>query len=159
MTTPTAVAKKGAKKSKGAANSKKGSTTQPVVKKTKRKVPASSDKSAAEPVVKRTKRPTSPGDPRANLRILNPTAGKNTDVAEGTRLQIRVSHTVYNATVIKVLNDELVMVRTKDDCTTIAKIKFKIVRLTEEQAKSDKAHGFTSKKANVGFPVEGAYDD
>jgi len=111
--------------------------------------------------VKRTKRAEPPGDPiaRANLRILNPTAGKNTDVAEGTRLQIRVkNNTLYNATVTKVLNDELVMVRTKDKDPTIAKIKFKIVRLTEEQAESGKLSGFTNRKANVGFPVEGAHD-
>jgi hypothetical protein len=60
--------------------------------------------------------------------------------------------------VTDVLDDEHVEECTKDDCPTIANIKFKIVRLTKEQAKSDKAHGFTSKKANVGFPVEGAYD-
>ena len=108
----------------------------------------------------------SPGDQianqRANLIILNPTAGKNTatDVAEGTKLQIRYGRngSLYNAKVTKVLNDEFVMVRTKDDDEKIAKIQFKIVRLTEEQAKSDKAHGFTKGCANVGFAVAGAYD-
>ena len=107
---------------------------------------------------KRNKRASSPGGLRASLITPNPTA-KNTDFVKGTKLQIKVKHTVYNATVTKVLNGELVEVRTKDDCLTIAKIQFKIVRLTKEQAKSDKAHGFTGKKANVGFPVEGAYDD
>jgi hypothetical protein len=79
---------------KGAA--KKGPTTKPVAGKTKRKEPTGSEKSATKPVVKRTKRAEPPGDPiaRANLRILNPTAGKNTDVAEGTRLQIRVKITL-----------------------------------------------------------------
>ena len=58
----------------------------------------------------------------------------------------------------KVLGDGLVNVCTKDKDPTIAEIKFKIVRLTEEQAKSGRPCGFTSKKANVGFPVEGAHD-
>ena len=58
----------------------------------------------------------------------------------------------------EVLDDEHVKVCTKDKDPDIAETKFKIVRLTEEQAKSDKAHGFTSKKANVGFAVAGAYD-
>ena len=58
----------------------------------------------------------------------------------------------------EVLNDGRVMVRTKDDDEKIAKIQFKIVRLTEEQAKSDKAHGFTKGCANVGFAVAGAHD-
>ena len=132
------------------------------MKKTKRKVPASSDKSAAEPVVKRTKRPTSPGDPRANLRILNPTAGKNTatDVVTGYKLQIRYGRngSLYNAKVTKVLNDGFVMVCTGDEDPGVAKKKFKLVRLTEEQAKSDKAHGFTKGCANVGFAVAGAHD-
>ena len=148
------------KSKKGAA--KKGSTAEPVVKKTKRKEPPASEKSATKPVVsKKTKRAQPPRDPRANLRILNPTKGKNTDVKKGTKVQIRYGRnkgTLYNAKVTKVLNDERVEVRTQDTDPAIAKIQFKIVRLTEEQAKSDKAHGFTSKKANVGFAVAGAYD-
>ena len=58
----------------------------------------------------------------------------------------------------KVLGDRLVNVCTKDKDPTIAEIEFKIVRLIEEQAKSGKIYGFTSKKANVGFPVDGAHD-
>ena len=44
----------------------------------------------------------------------------------------------------------------KDEDTNIAKPEFKIVRLAKKQAKSDKTCGFTTGKANVGFPVEGA---
>ena len=118
-----------------------------------------SDQSSPEPVVtmadKRQRRATKGcATARANHTILNPPAKKNYDY----KLQIKFLHSVYNATVTEVLDDELVKVCTKDDCPTIANIKFKIVRLTEEQAKSDKAHGFTNRKANVGFPVEGAHD-
>jgi len=60
--------------------------------------------------------------------------------------------------VTKVLNDEFVMVCTGDEDPGVAKKKFKLVRLTEEQAKSDKAHGFTKGCANVGFAVAGAHD-
>ena len=67
---------------------KKGSTVDPVVEQTKRKQPAAGEKSATTPVVKKTKRAESPGDPRASLRILKPTAGKNTDVVTGYKLQI-----------------------------------------------------------------------
>ena len=95
---------------------------------------------------------------KSDVHLLIKFTPPNTDVAEGTRLQIKVSHTVYNATVTEVLDDEHVKVRTKDDCTTIANIKFKIVRLTEEQAKSGKPSGFTKGCANVGFAVAGAYD-
>ena len=52
-----------------------------------------------------------------------------------------------------------VKVRTKDDCQTIAKIQFKIVRLPEDQAKSGKASGFTKGCANVGFADAGAHGD
>jgi hypothetical protein len=148
--------------SKGAA--KTGSATKPVAEKTKRKQPTGSKKSATKLVVsKKTKRADPPGDPRANLRILNPTAcaGKNTDVKKGTKLQIRYGRnkgTLYNATVTEVLNDERVEVCTQDKDPAIAKIQFKIVRLTEEQAKSDKPSGFTKGCANVGFAVAGAYD-
>ena len=90
----------------------------------------------------------------------------NKGVDKGTRLQIRVGtrnwnsgRTLYNATVTEVLNDELVKVRTKDDCPNIAKTESKIVRLTEKQARSGRPCGFTNKKANAGFPVEGAHDD
>ena len=82
-------------------------------------------------------------------------------IKKGTKLQIGHGSnkgTLYNATVTKVLNDELVMVRTQDEDPDIAKIQFKIVRLTEEQAKSDKPSGFTKGCANVGFAVAGAYD-
>ena len=56
------------------------------------------------------------------------------------------------------MNDERVKVRTKDDYEPIANKEFKIVRLTEEQAKSGKAPGFTKGCANVGFAVAGAHD-
>ena len=46
----------------------------------------------------------------------------------------------------------------KTKTRTIAEIEFKIVRLTEEQAKSGKPSGFTKGCANVGFAVAGAYD-
>ena len=75
-------------------------------------------------------------------------------IKKDTKLQIRHGRnkgTLYNATVTKVLNDEFVMVRTQDEDPDIAKIQFKIVRLTEEQAKSDKPSGFTKGCANVGF--------
>ena len=140
------AAKKGSAK-KGAAEkgaAKKGSTTEAVVKKTKRKEPPGSEESATEPVVKRAKRASSPGDPRSNLKTLTSTAKKNTVVAESTKLQIKVkNNTLYNTTVTKVLNDELVKVCAKDDCRTIAKMQFRIVRLTKEQAKSGKVSGFT----------------
>ena len=58
----------------------------------------------------------------------------------------------------EVLDDERVKVRTKDDYEPIANKEFKIVRLTEEQAKSGKPSGFTKGCANVGFAVAGAYD-
>ena len=128
---------------------------------------AGKKRSAAEPVVitpvaKKTKKPKSPGDQianqRANLIILNFTAGKNTDVAKGTRLQINVRHTIYKAKVTEILNNGRVTVCTKDDDPTIDEIKFKNVRLTEEQAKSGRPCGFTSKKANAGFAVAGAHD-
>ena len=51
---------------------------------------------------------------------------------------------------------------TKDKDERVAKTDFKIVRLTEEQAKSytpGKQHGFTNKKANAGFEVAGAHDE
>ena len=76
-------------------------------------------------------------------------------------MQIRYGRnkgTLYDATVTKVLNDERVEVRTQDKDPAIAKIQFKIVRLTEEQAKSGKPSGFTKGCANVGFAVAGAYD-
>jgi hypothetical protein len=97
---------------------------------------------------------------RANLIILNPTAGKKTNVAKGTLVQIRYGRygTLYNAKVTEVLNDGRVMVCTKDEDKKLAKTEFKVVRLTEEQAKSDKAHGFTKGCANVGFAVAGAHD-
>ena len=110
---------------------------------------------------KKTKRAEPSGDPRANLRILNPTARKNTDVKNGTKVQIRYGRnkgTLYNATVTKVQNDERVEVCTQDKDPAIAKVQFKIVRLTKEQAKSDKPSGFTKGCANVGFGVAGAYD-
>ena len=99
----------------------------------------------------------SPGDARAKLTPTNPIAN-NEVVTKGTRLQIKVGHTVYNVTVSSVLGDGPVKVCTKDKDANIAKIQFKIVRLTEEQAKPGKPSGFTSNKANVGFPVEGAHD-
>ena len=133
----------------------------PVVLKSKaaaQKKSTGSKRSTTEPVVpNKRQRRASPGDARINLTTINPTA-KNKDVVKGTKLQIKVKHTVYNATVTKALSDERVKVCIKDKDPTIAKIEFKIVRPTEEQAKSDKTYGFTSKKANVGFPVEGAHD-
>ena len=47
---------------------------------------------------------------------------------------------------------------TKDDDEKIANKEFKIVRLTEEQSKSDKPSDFTKGCANVGFAVAGAHD-
>ena len=93
--------------------------------------------------------------------MLNPPAKNNTDVAKGRKLQIKWGRTVYNAKVTKVLVGGFVNVRTKDKDEKISKTNFKIVRLTEEQAKSytpDKQHGFTNKKANAGFEVAGAHD-
>ena len=90
--------------------------------------------------------------------MLNPPAKNNTDVAKGRKVQIKWGRTVYNAKVTKVLDGGFVNVCTKDKDPTIAEIKFKIVRLTEEQAKSGRPCGFTSKKANFGFPVEGAHN-
>ena len=58
----------------------------------------------------------------------------------------------------EVLDDERVKVRTKDDYEPIANKEVKIVRLTEEQAKSGKASGVTKDYANVSFAVAGAYD-
>jgi outer membrane biosynthesis protein TonB len=158
---PVVTEKQPAKQKKKSKKSKEPVKSKELVKR-KRAEKSSAEPVETTPVAKKTKRVKSPGDQmanqRANLTILNPTAGKNTNVAKGSRLQIKIRHTVYNATVTKVLGDGLVMVRTKDDCTTIADIKFKIIRLTEEQAKSGRPCGFTSKKANVGFPVEGAHD-
>ena len=108
------------------------------------------------------KRPrrASPGDPRIDLERVNHIAkNANKDVAKGTKLQIKIRCTPYNATVTKGLNDELVKVCTKAEDQIVAKTEFKIVRLTKEQAKSGKPSGFTNKKANVGFPVEGAHDE
>jgi len=146
--------------SKNAAG-KKRPAAEPVVSKNA----AGKKRPAAEPVVsKKTKRPKSPGDQmanrRANLIILNPTAGKKTNVAKGTRVQIRYGRhgTLYNAKVTEVLNDGRVMVCTQDEDTDIAETEFKVVRLTEEQAKSSKAHGFIKGCANVGFAVAGAND-
>ena len=117
------------------------------------------EESSAEPVVSGLKQRPQQVNPRKDLTVMN----KNTDVTikKGANLQIRHGRnkgTLYNAKVTEVLNDGRVMVRTKDDDEKIAKIQFKIVRLTEEQAKSDKAHGFTKGCANVGFAVAGAYD-
>ena len=142
--------------------SAKRSTTEPIsTKKASKKVPAK--RSATEPVSpkkapKRQKTATSPGDQRSRLTTPNP-AAKNTDVAKGTKLQIRWGNSLYNATVTKVLGDGFVSVCTKDEDPSIAKAKFKIVRLTEEQAKSNNKHGFTNKKANAGFEVAGVHDD
>ena len=140
----------------------------PTAKKSKKPVEAKkpvkrkrAEESSAEPVVSGLKQRTPQQvNPRKDLTVMN----KNTDVTikKGTKLQIRYGRnkgTLYNATVTEVLDDEHVKVCTKDKDPDIAETKFKIVRLTKEQAKSDKAHGFTSKKANVGFPVEGAHDD
>ena len=163
---PTAATKKAAV-TKAAAKeaAKKPSAAEPVVSRNT----TGNKRSAAEPVVttplaKQTKRAKSPGDQianqRANLIILNPTAGKKTNVAKGTRVQIRYGRygTLYNAKVTEVLNDGRVMVCTKDEDKKIAKTEFKVVRLTEEQAKSGKPSGFTKGCANVGFAVAGAYD-
>ena len=163
---PTAATKKAAV-TKAAAKeaAKKPSAAEPVVSRNT----TGNKRSAAEPVVttplaKQTKRAKSPGDQianqRANLIILNPTAGKKTNVAKGTTVQIRYGRygTLYNAKVTEVLNDGRVMVCTKDEDKKIAKTEFKVVRLTEEQAKSSKAHGFIKGCANVGFAVAGAND-
>ena len=163
-----AAAKKAAAPKKAAAKgaaAKKASAVKPVVSKTA----AGKKRHATEPVVstppaKQAKRPKSPGDQmanrRANLIILNPTAGKKTNVAKGTRVQIRYGRygTLYNAKVTEVLNDGRVMVCTKDDDEDIAETEFKVVRLTEEQAESGKPSGFTKGCANVGFAVAGAND-
>ena len=90
--------------------------------------------SSPEPVVTGLKQRTPQQvNPRKDLTVMN----KNTDVMikKGTKLQIRHGRnkgTLYNATVTKVLNDEFVMVRTEDKDPAIAKIEFKIVRLTED---------------------------
>ena len=163
---PTAATKKAAVTNAAAKEAaKKPSAAEPVVSRntTVKKRPAA-EPVVTTPVAKKTKRPKSPGDQmanqRANLIILNPTAGKKTNVAKGTRVQIRYGRygTLYNAKVTEVLNDGRVMVCTKDEDKKIAKTEFKVVRLTEEQAKSDKAHGFIKGCANVGFAVAGAND-
>ena len=78
------------------------------------------------------------------------------------RLQTEIRYgrngSLYNAKVTKVLDDEFVMVCTQDEDPDIAETKFKIVRLTEEQAESGKPSGFTKGCANVGFAVAGAHD-
>ena len=168
VTTPTAAAKKSkVKKSKAAANSKEKSTAKKLkklVESKKRKHADDSEESSPEPVVTGLRQRTPQqlqADPRKGLTAKNAKKNKNTDVAEGTKLQIRYGRnkgTLYNATVTEVLDDEHVKVCTKDKDPDIAETKFKIVRLTEEQAKSGRPCGFTSKKANVGFPVEGAHD-
>jgi len=143
--------------------SAKRSETQPVSpKKAPKKRQAK--QSATEPVSTKKaskKQKTSPGDQRSGLDMLNPPAKNNTDVAKGRKVQIKWGRTVYNAKVTKVLDGGFVNVRTKDKDEKISKTNFKIVRLTEEQAKSytpDKQHGFTNKKANAGFEVAGAHD-
>ena len=159
---PTAATKKAAV-TKAAAKeaAKKPSAAEPVVSRNT----TGNKRSAAEPVVttplaKQTKRAKSPGDQTANLIILNPTAGKKTNVAKGTLVQIRYGRygTLYNAKVTEVLNDGRVMVCTKDEDPDIAETEFKVVRLTEEQAESGKPSGFTKGCANVGFAVAGAND-
>ena len=125
--------------------------------------------SVTEPVstkIAPKRRKTSPAagdhDQRSGLTMLNPPAKNNTDVAKGREVQIKWGRTVYNAKVTKVLDGGSVNVCTKDKDPKIAKTGFKIVRLTEEQAKSytpGKQHGFTNKKANAGFEVAGAHDD
>ena len=125
--------------------------------------------SVTEPVstkIAPKRRKTSPAagdhDQRSGLTMLNPPAKNNTDVAKGREVQIKWGKTVYNAKVTKVLDGGSVNVCTKDKDPKIAKTGFKIVRLTEEQAKSytpGKQHGFTNKKANAGFEVAGAHDD
>ena len=105
---------------------------------------------------------SSSGGQRSGLDMLNPPAKNNTDVAKGREVQIKWGKTVYNAKVTKVLDGGSVNVCTKDKDPKIAKTGFKIVHLTEEQAKSytpGKQHGFTNKKANAGFEVAGAHDD
>ena len=138
----------------------------PTAKKSKKPVEAKkpvkrkrAEESSAEPVVSGLKQRPKPVDPRKDLTVIN----KKTDVTikKGTKLQIKFGlnkGTLYNATVTKVLNDGFVMVCTQDNDTDIAKRKFRIVRLTEEQAKSGKPSGFTKGCANVGFAVAGAYD-
>ena len=94
--------------------------------------------------------------------MLEDWASSNTDVAKGREVQIKWGKTVYNAKVTKVLDGGSVNVCTKDKDPKIAKTGFKIVHLTEEQAKSytpGKQHGFTNKKANAGFEVAGAHDE
>ena len=139
----------------------KRSETQPVSpKKAPKKRQAT--QSATEPVSTKNaskKQKTSPGDQRSGLDMLNPPAKNNTDVAKGRKVQIKWGRTVYNAKATKVLDGGFVNVCTKDKDPRIAKTDFKIVRLTEGQAKSDKQHGFTNKKANAGFEVAGAHDD
>ena len=125
--------------------------------------------SVTEPVstkIAPKRRKTSPAagdhDQRSGLTMLNPPAKKDTDVAKGREVQIKWGKTVYNAKVTKVLDGGSVNVCTKDKDPKIAKTGFKIVHLTEEQAKSytpGKQHGFTNKKANAGFEVAGAHDD
>ena len=125
--------------------------------------------SVTEPVstkIAPKRRKTSPAagdhDQRSGLTMLNPPAKKDTDVAKGREVQIKWGKTVYNAKVTKVLDGGSVNVCTKDKDAKIAKTGFKIVHLTEEQAKSytpGKQHGFTNKKANAGFEVAGAHDD
>ena len=125
--------------------------------------------SVTEPVstkIAPKRRKTSPAagdhDQRSGLTMLNPPAKNNTDVAKGREVQIKWGRTVYNAKVTKVLDGGSVNVCTKDKDAKIAKTGFKIVRLTEEQAKSytpGKQHGFTNKKANAGFEVAGAHDE
>ena len=143
----------------------KQSETQPVsTKKAPKKRQAT--QSATEPVstkkASKKQKTSSSGDQRSGLDMLNPPAKNNTDVAKGREVQIKWGRTVYNAKVTKVLDGGSVNVCTKDKDAKIAKTGFKIVRLTEEQAKSytpDKQHGFTNKKANAGFEVAGAHDD
>ena len=141
--------------------SAKRSETQPVsTEKSSKKRQAK--QSATEPVSTEKsskKQKTSPGDQRSGLDMLNPPAKNNTNVAKGRKVQIKWGRTVYNAKVTKVLDGGFVNVCTKDKDERISKTNFKIVRLTEEQAKSDKQHGFTNKKANAGFEVAGAHDD
>ena len=112
------------------------------------------EESSAEPVVTGLKqRPPQQVNPHKGLTVVT--------IKKGTKLQIRFGPrkgTLYNATVTKVLNDEFVMVCTQDEDPDIAETKFKIVRLTEEQAESGKPSGFTKGCANVGFAVAGAYD-
>ena len=114
------------------------------------------EESSAEPVAIVTglkQRPPQQVNPHKGLTVVT--------IKKGTKLQIRFGPnkgTLYNATVTKVLNDEFVMVCTQDEDPDIAETKFKIVRLTEEQAESGKPSGFTKGCANVGFAVAGAYD-